>query len=211
MAQNGKFFTAPGKNGKNFAAIVTALTLIPAIATITIDYIWNYKIDWPATGYIVGALVVGWICAVLPAIHVMPAPVTTIICFLSAALYILYIVKRVTGSMEWFTRFALPVLGVIAVFVGLDSALASSAGVKGFLLGAIGAFEASIFSIIWGILWDNYYHNGVIQLRFSVICASLFLMLAVIIAAMWYINRNEKSASSGRNSNDNNNTGNYNN
>lgn len=210
MAQNGKFFSAPGKDGKNFAVIVTALTLIPAIGTLTIDYIWNYKIDWPATGYIVGALLVGWICTVLPAIHVMPAPVTAVICFFSAALYLLYIVKRVTGSMEWFTRFALPVLGIITVFIGLDSALSSSAGIKGYWLGAIGAFEASIFSILWGVLWDNYYHNGVIQLRFSVICASLFLMLTVVLVAGGYVTRNGKGGSDGNGGADNNNTGNYN-
>lgn len=182
-------FNAPSKGGKSFAAIFSAITLIPTIGILTIDYIWNYAIDWPATGYLVGALLVIWICSVLPAVRVTPAPVTAFICFMSAALYIMYIVKRLTDSMEWFTVFALPALMIPAVFIGLDSSLASSTRLRGFGMGALVSAEAAIYSIAWGILWDNYYHAGVIELRFSVICASLFLMQAVILAAVAYVQR----------------------
>ena len=187
------FFNAPGKSGKSYAAIVSALLLLPAIFIVTIDYIWNYHIDWEATWYIVGALLVIWICSVLPAIRITPAPVTAIICFMSAALYVMYIVRQVTGSMEWFTMFALPVLLILAVFIGLDSALINSTKLRGLALGAVASAEAAIFSVLWGFLWDNYYHHGVIELRFSVICASGFLMLTVVLAALAYVkNVNKK-------------------
>ena len=87
-----KLFNSPDKSSKSFAAIFSVLCLIPAIVTLTIDYIWNYKIDWKPTGYIVGALIVLWICCVLPAIKITPAPVTALICFMSLALYLMFIV-----------------------------------------------------------------------------------------------------------------------
>ena len=45
-----KLFNSPDKGGKSFAAIFSVLCLIPAIVTLTIDYVWNYKIDWKPTG-----------------------------------------------------------------------------------------------------------------------------------------------------------------
>ncbi len=194
QAQDSKFrfFKAPGKSGKSFAALFSAFTLVPIIFIYAVDYIIDYKINSPFTGYIVGALLVIWICSVLPAANVTPAPVTAVICFASVALYIIYIVKRISGSMEWFTMFALPLLMLLALFLGLDSSLASR-GVKGFFAGALISAEAAVFSIIFGVLWDNYHHHGVIQLRFSVICAAFFLMVTVIQLAVGYVNKlNEK-------------------
>lgn len=187
-----KLFKAPTKGGKSFAAVASALTLIPAIFILTLDYVWNYSVDWKATGYIVGALLVGWVCMVLPAVRVTPAPVTAGICFLAITFYVLFVVRQVTGDFAWFTVFALPAVFILSVFIGLNCALANSAGIKGLGMASLASVEAAVYSIIWGVLWDNYYHGGEIKLRASVIVASLFLMLAVVLGTATYITRVNK-------------------
>lgn len=181
-----KFFKAPSKGGKSYAAIFSAFTLIPAIFTLMIDYVWNLRIDWPATGYIVGLLLVIWVCAVLPALRITPAPVTAIICFASAALYVMYIVKQISGSMEWFTVFALPMLMILAVFIGLDSALTSNKIATALMPGIV-AGEAAIYSFTFGLLWSNYYDDAVYMPRISVVFACGFLMLSVVLFAAGYV------------------------
>lgn len=185
-------FKAPTKSGKSFAVTATALTLIPAIFIFTIDFVWNLKFDWAASGFIIGALLVIWVCSVLPALHITPAPVTAGICFLSVALYLLYIVKRFAGSMEWFTMFALPLLMIVAVFIGVDSALSGNTNLRGSGMWAVISGEGAIFCIAWGILWVNYHGVGVLQPRISVIFASLCLIGAVVFGAGAYINKIRK-------------------
>lgn len=184
--------SAPTKGGKNFTALASAFLLIPAIFTIMIDYIVDYAVDWPPTGYVVGALLVCWICAVLPALKITPAPVTAIICFASVALYIMYIVKQISGSMEWFTLFALPMLMIFAVFVGVDSALTQNESLHKFMAGIVAA-EGAVYCFVWGLLWTNYHGQGLIQPRLSIIAACGCLMLSVILLAMGYVKGNNKS------------------
>ena len=188
-----KFIKAPTKSGKSYAVIFTALTLLPAIFVLMIDYVANLAIDWPATKYVVGALVVVWICSVLPVLRITPAPVTAIICFASVTMYAMFVIKEINGSMEWFTVFALPLIMILAVFIGLDSALAANRVATAIMPGIV-AGEAAIYSFIFGILWSHYYDDAVYMPRISVVFACGFLMLAVILAAMGYvkmINRNK--------------------
>ena len=181
-----KFLTAPTKSGKSYAVIFTALTLIPAIFVLMIDYVANLAVDWPATKYVVGALVVIWICSVLPVVRVTPAPVTAIICFASVTLYAMFVIKEINGSMEWFTVFALPLIMILAVFIGLDSALAANKIATSLMPGIVAA-EAAVYSFIFGILWSHYYDDAVYMPRISVVFACGFLMLSVILAAMGYV------------------------
>lgn len=181
-----KFLTAPTKSGKSYAVIFTALTLIPAIFVLMIDYVANLAVDWPATKYVVGALVVIWICSVLPVVRITPAPVTAIICFASVTLYAMFVIKEINGSMEWFTVFALPLIMILAVFIGLDSALAANKIATSLMPGIVAA-EAAVYSFIFGILWSHYYDDAVYMPRISVVFACGFLMLSVILAAMGYV------------------------
>ena len=181
-----KFIKAPTKSGKSYAVIFTALTLLPAIFVLMIDYVANLAIDWPATKYVVGALVVIWICSVLPVLRITPAPVTAIICFASVTMYAMFVIKEINGSMEWFTVFALPLIMILAVFIGLDSALAANKVATALMPGIV-AGEAAIYSFIFGILWSHYYDDAVYMPRISVVFACGFLMLAVILAAMGYV------------------------
>ncbi len=181
-----KFIKTPTKSGKSYAVIFTALTLLPAIFVLMIDYVANLAVDWPATKYVVGALVVVWICSVLPVIRIMPAPITAIICFASVTLYAMFVIKEINGSMEWFTVFALPMIMILAVFIGLDSALAANKIATAVMPGIVAA-EAAIYSFVFGILWSHYYDDAVYMPRISVVFACGFLMLAVILAAMGYV------------------------
>ena len=181
-----KFLTAPTKSGKSYAVVFTALTLIPAIFVLMIDYVANLAVDWPATKYVVGALVVIWICSVLPVVRITPAPVTAIICFASVTLYAMFVIKEINGSMEWFTVFALPLIMILAVFIGLDSALAANKIATSLMPGIVAA-EAAVYSFIFGILWSHYYDDAVYMPRISVVFACGFLMLSVILAAMGYV------------------------
>ena len=181
-----KFLKAPTKSGKSYAVIFTALTLLPAIFVLMIDYVANLAIDWPATKFVVGALIVVWICSVLPVLRITPAPVTAIICFASVTMYAMYVIKEINGSMEWFTVFALPLIMILAVFIGLDSALAANKVATALMPGIV-AGEAAIYSFVFGVLWSHYYDDAVYMPRISVVFACGFLMLAVILAATGYV------------------------
>ena len=131
-------------------------------------------------------LVVIWICSVLPVVRITPAPVTAIICFASVTLYAMFVIKEINGSMEWFTVFALPLIMILAVFIGLDSALAANKIATSLMPGIVAA-EAAVYSFIFGILWSHYYDDAVYMPRISVVFACGFLMLSVILAAMGYV------------------------
>lgn len=184
------FFKAPTKSAKSFAALFTAFTLVPAIFWIMIDYIIDFQVDGPITKYAVGLLVVVWICAVLPAIRVTPAPVTALICFLAVASYVFFVIKEISGSMEWFTTVALPMLLILAVFIGLDSAIAANSTARLFMPGII-AGEASIFTLIGGFLWTNFLglDHTQWQLRAAIFIAASLLMLAVVLVAVSYVKK----------------------
>ena len=89
--------------------LVTALLfLLPSIVTILIDLQLRGAITW--SGYVVGALQMLYVMAVLPAWFHRPNPVIFVPCsFVSIGLYLLYI--SVVTDGRWFLSFAFPVLG----------------------------------------------------------------------------------------------------
>ena len=95
--------------------VVTALLyLLPIIVTILIDLQVRGTITW--SGYVVGALLVSYVAAVLPAWFHRPNPVIFLPCdFVALGLYLLYISLVTEG--RWFLTFAFPVLGGIGLIV----------------------------------------------------------------------------------------------
>lgn len=95
--------------------VVTALLyLLPSIVTILIDLQVRGTITW--SGYVVGALLVSYVAAVLPAWFHRPNPVIFLPCdFVALGLYLLYISLVTEG--RWFLTFAFPVLGGIGLIV----------------------------------------------------------------------------------------------
>ena len=74
----------------------------------------------------------------------------------------------------------------LAVFIGLDSALAANKVATALMPGIV-AGEAAIYSFVFGVLWSHYYDDAVYMPRISVVFACGFLMLAVILAATGYV------------------------
>ena len=95
--------------------VVTALLfLLPSIVTVLIDLQVRGTITW--SGYVVGALLVSYVAAVLPAWFHRPNPVIFLPCdFVAVGLYLLYISLVTEGA--WFLTFAFPVLGGIGLIV----------------------------------------------------------------------------------------------
>ena len=95
--------------------VVTALLfLLPVIVTILIDLQVRGTVTW--SGYVVGALQMLYVMAVLPAWFHRPNPVIFVPCsFVSIGLYLLYI--SVVTDGRWFLTFAFPVLGALGLIV----------------------------------------------------------------------------------------------
>ena len=95
--------------------LVSALLfLLPSIVTILIDLQVRGSITW--SGYVVGALQMIYVIAVLPTWFHRPNPVIFVPCdFAAVGLYLLYI-NLVTDG-HWFLTFAFPVLGALGLIV----------------------------------------------------------------------------------------------
>ena len=98
---------------RNFVlqVLLTAAFLLPFIIVLLCDMQFNSEITW--SGYVMGALMLGYITVVLPSWFKKPSPAVFTPCtFAAVALYLLYINYAVNGS--WFWSFGLPVVACLA-------------------------------------------------------------------------------------------------
>ena len=97
--------------------ILTAMFLLPMLIVLLCDLQITGKVSW--SGYVIGALLLGYVIAVLPVWFRRPNPTVFVPCsFAAAAGYLLYISLYTKGG--WFLPFALPVtacFGLIATAV----------------------------------------------------------------------------------------------
>ena len=92
----------------------TAAFVLPFLIVLLCDLQFNRAVTW--SGFVMGALVLGYIAFVLPAWFDRPNPVVFVPCvFAAAALYILYI--NIVTNGEWYLTFALPVVLFVAAIV----------------------------------------------------------------------------------------------
>lgn len=99
---------------KGAQIIVTTLFLMPVLITLLCDLQLNGCVTW--SGYVAGALGVGYVVLVLPFWFRQPNPVIFVPCgFAAAGLYLLYINHAVDGN--WFLSLALPVTAVVGSIV----------------------------------------------------------------------------------------------
>lgn len=99
---------------KGALGVVTILLLIPILVTLICDLGLNHRVTW--SGYVIGAIAVCYIAAVLPLWFRRPNPVIFVPCtFLAVGLYVLYIDLAVKGG--WFLSFAFPVVGFVGLLV----------------------------------------------------------------------------------------------
>lgn len=94
--------------------ILTAMFLLPMLIVLLCDLQVSGKITW--SGFVMGALVLFYVIAVLPVWFRAPNPVIFVPCsFAAAAVYLLYIDLATAGG--WFLSFALPVTGGVGLIV----------------------------------------------------------------------------------------------
>ena len=102
----------PLPKGSNI--VITVLFLLPLALVLLADFQSGNSLSW--AGYVIGALLLGYVCVVLPLWFRNPNPVIFVPCgFAAGCLYLLYI-NWSTGG-DWFLTFALPVLGCIGLIV----------------------------------------------------------------------------------------------
>lgn len=101
-------------NIRGLLFIVTLLHLIPIIFALILDLNLNGKIDW--TGYVIGAVVLIYVSAVLPMWFKNKNPAVFVPAdFVALAALLWYVDFTVGGG--WFWTLALPVTGLAAVIV----------------------------------------------------------------------------------------------
>lgn len=107
-------FPAKQVNRRSAQIIFTALFLLPLVITLQCDLLINRSITW--SGYVAGALVLGYTVLVLPNWFARPNPVVFVpIDFAVVGVYLMYIDLVTKGG--WFLSFALPLVGVLGLLV----------------------------------------------------------------------------------------------
>lgn len=94
--------------------VATTFVLMALLITLAVDLQINAGVTW--SGFVMGALAVGYVICVLPYWFRRPNPVIFVPCgFTAVGLYLLYINIATGGS--WFLSFALPVTAYIGGIV----------------------------------------------------------------------------------------------
>lgn len=131
-----KAFKSEEINIKGLLFILSLLHLIPIVFALILDLNLNGKIDW--MGYVVGSVMLLYVCAVLPLWFKRPNPVVFIPCdFLTLAVFLWNINIKLGG--EWFWTLALPVTAAVgAIVTGVVALLKYLRGGRLYIFG--GAF-----------------------------------------------------------------------
>ncbi len=182
------FFKAPGKGSKSYAALFTALLVFPATICTAIDIAFDKYDYW--FGYVVGALLVTWVIAVLPVLKITPPAVTAMICFGSIICYTYYIMSK-TEWFDWLPEFLLPMFILTAAFISLDVALIGGKKVKGLHVISLLALECALYLVSWEIIVDNMKY-GTIDLGWSLILSCGFISVVAVLEAFSYVGRINK-------------------
>lgn len=186
--QKAPLFKAPGKGSKSYAALFTALLVFPATICTAIDLAFDRYDYW--FGYVVGALLVTWVIAVLPVLRITPPFVTALICFGAIVSYVFYIVHK-TGHFMWLSKFALPMFILTAAFIAMDVALIGAKRIKGLHILSLLSVEGAAYLVCLEATLDNWI-NGVVDLKWSLILACGFISVVAVLEAFSYIGRINK-------------------
>lgn len=182
------FLKAPGKGSKSYAALFTALLVFPATICTAIDLAFDRYDYW--FGYVVGALLVTWVIAVLPVLKITPPFVTALICFGSIVCYAFYVTGKI-GKFEMLSKFTLPMFILTAAFIAIDVSLIGSKRIKGLHVLSLLSLEGALYLICLEATLDNW-ANGAIDLKWSLIVACGFVSVVAVLEAFSYIGRINK-------------------
>lgn len=182
------FIKSPGKGSKSYAALFTALLVFPATICTAIDLAFDKYDYW--FGYVVGALVVTWVIAVLPVLRITPPFVTALICFGAIVCYTYYIMSKTT-LFAWLPQFVLPMFILTAAFIALDVALIGGKKIRGLHVLSLLSLECALYLICWEVIFDNMKY-GAIDLGWSLILSCGFISVIAVLEAFSYIGRINK-------------------
>lgn len=133
-------------------AVIATAFLLPMIISVICN--WQLSGDFTWSGYVVGALLLAYVCLGLPWWFRNPNPVIFTPCgFLAVALYVWYIAWITEGN--WYWTFALPVIGGICVIVTTVATLVKYVR-KGKLYifgGALMALGALMLGMEFLLMW----------------------------------------------------------
>ena len=143
------------KRYKIWQVFLTAAFLLPLLIVGLCDLRYNHAVTW--SGYVIGALIVGYVLFVLPLWFQRPNPVIFVPCgFAAAGIYVLYICLATGG--DWFLTFALPVsVGtaiITCIFVTLLKYLRKG---KLFVIGG-SAMGLGALALMTELLMDYTFH-----------------------------------------------------
>ncbi len=94
--------------------LATFALVLPMIIVFLCDWQINREVTW--SGYVIGALVLGFVFIVLPSWYKKPNPVAFVpIGFCVLGLYLLYINFHIDG--DWFLSFAFPLVGGLGLII----------------------------------------------------------------------------------------------
>lgn len=97
---------------RTLSVAATIVFLLPILLVLLLDLRPDLRISW--SGFVVGALLVGYVAVILPIWFEKPNPVIFTPCAFAAFLsYLLYIDLVTPG--QWFLTFALPVAGLFGL------------------------------------------------------------------------------------------------
>lgn len=182
------FLRSPGKGSKSYAALFTALLVFPATICTAIDLAFDRYDYW--FGYVVGALIVTWVIAVLPVLKITPPFVTALICFGSIISYVFFLVHK-TGHFLWLSKFALPMFILTAAFIAIDVSLIGAKRIKGLHILSLLSLESALYLICLEATLDNWI-RGAIDLKWSLIVSCGFISVVAVLEAFSYIGRINK-------------------
>ncbi len=145
--------------------LLTGIWLLPMLLVFLVDWQFHQAVTW--SGYVIGALLLSYLIAILPSWFKKPNPVIFTPCvFAGILVYLLYINWNTDGN--WFLSFAFPVTGGVALIVTAVVTLMRYIP-KGifFILGgamiAMGSFMLLVefllnltFTISTGLGWSLY-------------------------------------------------------
>lgn len=95
-------------------AVVTALFTLAAVVVLLSDLQYSNALTW--SGYVIGALILLYLFAILPTWFKKPNPVVFVPCdFAAVGVYLLYINLVTNGG--WFLSFAFPVVAIFGAIV----------------------------------------------------------------------------------------------
>ncbi len=110
-----KEFVSEEFNRHGLLFVITVLWLLPTFLPMVFELMWSGEIEW--SGYVIGALVLGYVTVILPWWFKRPNPVIFVPSGFAVALAYLFYIDLTLGG-EWFLPFALPVGAALGLIVG---------------------------------------------------------------------------------------------